>query len=243
MPDRRHHRGAHPADERAFAPLQLSALRIAVHDLSWLLSRGYGAVSSLQLVGNRYRLDERQRMAVARTACSDDQRAQRHALELPRERLADRHLWIDTYNVLKTVESALSGAVILHARDGCYRDLASMQGSFKAVDETEPALRALMAHLRDLGLASCRWLLDSPVSNSARLAQRMRDLFGAQETGGALPWEVTLVWDPDAEMRGTSSVIATADSAVLDAGSPWYNLARIVVDTAVPHAHIVSLHG
>ena len=45
-------------------------------------------------------------------------------------------LLIDGYNVLTTVESALAHGLLLIGRDGCMRDLASMHGSWRKVDET-----------------------------------------------------------------------------------------------------------
>ena len=50
-PDRRRHRGAHPEDARLFEPSRLEGLRVAVSELSWLLSRGYQTKSALKLVG------------------------------------------------------------------------------------------------------------------------------------------------------------------------------------------------
>ncbi|HYP53983.1 MAG TPA: DUF434 domain-containing protein, partial [Pyrinomonadaceae bacterium] len=73
-PDRRQHRGAHPEDERLFAPSQVAALREAVGELSWLFGRGYAPRSAVKLVGDRHSLTGRQRLAVARAACSDEQR-------------------------------------------------------------------------------------------------------------------------------------------------------------------------
>lgn len=216
----------------------MPVLRTAVAELSWLLGRGYATPSAVKLVGDRHRLDERQRMALLRCACADETRARRQARALPADKLRARILLVDTYNVLTTVEAALAGGLLLLARDGCYRDLASMHGSFKAVLETEPALVAIGSHLSGLDLQACRWLLDSPVSNSGRLAAQMRELF--QKSSWA--WEVELVRDPDAVMRNSvDGVVATADSAVLDAARHWYNLARRVVDAAVPEAAIVDL--
>src|SRR5438105_3109058 len=71
VPDTRRHRGAHPDDARLFAEAAWPALRAAVADLSWLLGKAYAQPSALKLVGDRYRLDVRQRAAVARAACAD----------------------------------------------------------------------------------------------------------------------------------------------------------------------------
>ncbi len=54
------HRGAHPADQKLFAPKHHETLRQAVADLSLLRSRGYSSVASLKLVGDHFALKERQ---------------------------------------------------------------------------------------------------------------------------------------------------------------------------------------
>src|SRR5205814_1075744 len=59
MPDIRKHRGAHPEDRKLFADDQLPALRTAVRELSWLLSRDYSIKAALKLVGDRHALAER----------------------------------------------------------------------------------------------------------------------------------------------------------------------------------------
>ena len=143
VPDERKHCGPHPEDARLFAPPQASALRAAAADLSWLLSRGYRAESSLKLVGDRYALAARQRNAVSRCACSDQDAAARRSRQRDAAALAGRDLWLDGYNVLTTVEAALAGGVVLAARDGAYRDMASMHGSYRKVAETLPALEMI----------------------------------------------------------------------------------------------------
>ena len=115
MPDQRKHRGPHPGDRQRFAAENVPRLRGATHDLSWLLSRGYASTSALKLVGDRFSLDARQRKAVARCACSGDASARRKRHEVRITDLANRTLWIDGYNVLTSVEAALSGGVILSA--------------------------------------------------------------------------------------------------------------------------------
>ena len=50
-------------------------------------------------------------------------------------------LAIDGYNVLTSIEAALAGGIILEARDGCFRDVASVHGTWRKVHETVPAIR------------------------------------------------------------------------------------------------------
>jgi hypothetical protein len=176
-------------------------------------------------------------VAVERAACSDSSRAGRQASRLDRPQLAGRALWLDGYNVLTTVEAALSGGVILAARDGTYRDMASMHGSFRKVAETRPALEMIGRVVAELEVAECRWYLDRPVSNSGRLKTVIEDVAAAH----GWPWQVQLVADPDPILAEADEVIATADSVILDRCQTWFNLARETIDRHLPETDVVDL--
>lgn len=237
MPDTRTHRGPHPEDDRLFARALWPALRQATRELCWLLSRGYAKPSALKLVGDRHQLAARQRTAVERCACADAKRRGREERRVGADALAGRNLLLDGYNVLTTIEVALGGGVLLAARDGTYRDLASMHGTFRKVAETRPALEMLGRIGGTLGSAGWHWYFDRPVSNSGRLKQLIEDLAAA----GGWPWTVELIPDPDGVLAATPDIIATADSAVLDRCGPWFNLAREVIDREIPAARIIPM--
>jgi hypothetical protein len=239
MPDRRMHRGPHPDDERLFGPEMVPCLVSATNDVCWLLTRGYAGLSSLKLVGDRYELEQRQRTAVSRCACSDSAKSRRTARRISIDNLVGQTLLIDGYNVLTTVEAALAGGFILAARDGCYRDMASVHGTWRRVQETLPAIELIGRFLADRGVGECRWYLDRPVSNSGRLKRILLDL----AAGRGWRWDVELVADPDRILAAASQPVATADSAVLDHCTAWLNLAREIVSTRVPQARIVDLAG
>ena len=122
MSHERRHRGRHQADATLFCDEQRPRLREALKDYCWLLSKGYASPSSLKIVGDKFRLTERQRLLLMRFACTDAQLASRNAHHLAADSLADRDLYIDGFNLLITIESALSGGFIFVGRDGCYRD-------------------------------------------------------------------------------------------------------------------------
>ncbi len=237
MPDHRRHRGPHPEDEKLFSVDKQLVLRNGTRDLSWLLSRGYATTSTVKLVGDRYALTERQRKAVARSACSDSAMSRREGNRIAPSGFSSEEIWIDGYNVITSLEAALSGGVILHARDGCYRDMASMHGNYRKVEETIPAIQLLGDTLADWSVSKCRWLLDRPVSNSGRLKTILTEM--AIENGW--PWTVDLVPDPDVVLKDCNSVVATADSQILDHCAHAVNLARMVIDQHVSAAWIVRL--
>jgi hypothetical protein len=237
MPDKRHHRGPHPQDADVFAPPHHATLRSAVSDLSWLLSGGYAWKSALKLVGDRYNLTERQRRAVWRASCSDDalHRRRDHCRTL--ESLVGERIAIDGYNLLITVESALAGGVILQGRDGCYRDLASLHGTYRKVDETLPAITLIGCYCKALGVCRADWYLDSPVSNSGRLREFLLDT--ASQHGWE--WTATLAPNPDQPLAASALPVASSDSWVLDNGRAWVNLARGLIESQIPDANVIPM--
>jgi hypothetical protein len=239
MPDKRTHRGPHPEDREVFGPSAQERLQNAAADFCWLLDRGYAHRSSLKLVGDRYGLRERQRIAVGRCACCATERDSRKAREIEPSSIAGRTLLIDGYNVLTTVEAALAGGVILVGRDGSLRDMASIHGHFKFVAETSPAVMIIGETLAQLEPSESVWYLDSPVSNSGRLAYLLRETAAAQ----AWKWRIELIQNPDPVLCVQSETVATADSMILDRCAGWINLAGEVIRTHVPQAWIVALSG
>lgn len=237
MSDTRTHRGAHPEDAALFAAPHLPALRGASADLAWLLDRGYALRSALELTGNRHGLTQRQRLAVARCACSREQLARRSAHRVETTALVGRELWIDGYNLLITLEAALAGSVVLVGRDGAYRDMASLHGTYREVAETSRAAELIGFATARWGVAKCRWLLDRPVGNSGRLKTFLLAL--AERHGW--PWSIDLEYSPDQLLSQTSTIVATSDSVVLDRCTHWCNAAGEIITAEIPGAHLIDL--
>ena len=236
-PDIRKHRGAHPEDRKLFAAEQVPILRTAVGELSWLLTRDYSLKGALKLVGDRYSLTDRQRLAAARAACSDQSKERRAAALVNAEDLAGQALIVDGFNLIITVEAALSGGLLMLCRDGCVRDLSSVHGSYRAVNETETAIQLIGEALEILQPKSVELVLDSPISNSGRLAQRIHDL--ANERGWN--WNVETVFNPDAVISRSRRVVISADSHVLDGAERWINFNRYLIGERLADSWLIDL--
>ena len=237
MPDKRTHRGPHPRDAKLFAPAAIADLRTAIVDFSLLLTKSYAEKSTLKLVGDRFSLTERQRLAIMRSACSDQQSISREKREIKIADLAGRPIVIDGYNILITIEAAMSRGVIFKGRDGCFRDLASIHGTYRKVIETIPAMQLIGDFLKESSVADCLWLLDSPVSNSGRL----KTLIGELARKNDWNWEIELLPSPDAKLIKTNLTIVSSDSVVLDGCKSWVNLARAIIEKKLPKARVVDL--
>jgi hypothetical protein len=144
---------------------------------------------------------------------------------------------VDGYNLLITLESALSGGVVLVGRDGCSRDLASVHGTYRHVEETVTALRLIIEAMRRRGILSVRWLLDRPVSNSGRLKTLMASIL--EEYRWA--WDIVLCDSPDAELMASPRPVVTSDSVVIERCSAWFDFAGELIATHVPSAWILDL--
>ncbi|MHC4757562.1 MAG: DUF434 domain-containing protein [Planctomycetota bacterium] len=237
MPDTRSHRGPHPKDKKLFSSKALQDLRLAQHDYSLLLTKGYAEKSSLKLVGDKFALTERQRLAVMRSACPDQQLALRMQKELDLKNLSGQCLAIDAYNLLITIEAAMSRGFIFKGRDGCYRDLASIHGTYRKVTETIPALQLIGNFLQKKNISQTLWFLDRPVSNSGRLKTLMEHL--ADENNW--PWEIQLVQNPDPVLIKSDLSVVTSDSVILDRCTTWVNLAKDIIETRLSQTHIIDL--
>lgn len=234
-------RGPSQADATLFGDSQLPSLRRGVADLGWLYGRGYVDPSAVDLVGNRYRLRQRQRVAISRSAASQDAlRARRTSLTAPPD-LRDRHIAVDAFNVLIGMETALAGGVLLRGVDSALRDLSSVHGSYRRIDATATALEALCKTLISWQPASVSWFIDRPVSNSGRLAGWIRD--AAPDDS----WNVELPHDADREVIGLANsrdaIVCSSDAWVLDESSAWADLLGLAVAAYAPDAWVVDLRA
>jgi hypothetical protein len=230
-------RGAHPEDAEQFGADQHQRLRAAVRDLSWLRSRGYSGPAVRKLVGDRYRLKRRQRNAVARSACSDAERKHRLHVRLPPQAVAENTVHVDAFNALITVEAALGGAYLFLGRDTAYRDVDPLQGTYRVVRQTKPALELLTMTLQGLAPAETTWHLDRSVSNVGRVKERLTEALSDTD----LAWRVVEEGDVDAALRSTSAPVVTSDSVILDAADAWLPLEALVHQRHVSDANVVDL--
>jgi hypothetical protein len=270
VPDTREHRGPHPADAELFVPAVLPRLREAVADFSLLLTKGYAEKSALKLVGDHFSLTQRQRLAVMRSSCSDQRRQSRLARRVSVEASAGQPLAIDGYNLLITIEAALSGGLIFQGRDGCFRDLASIHGTYRKVEETVPALRLIGEFLTEIRVSRVEGVgtpnaVDRvwepfPPSNRGQDARdtsaapvlwlldspvansgRLKALIGQLAHESNWPWEIRLTISPDAELSKMDTIVVSTDSVVLDACARWTNLAAEIIVHRLPQTTVIDL--
>lgn len=215
-------------------------LKDALADMHYLLSRDYPAKAALALVGNRYQLVKRQLQALQGMACSAEELRIRKSKEWQPAALKDQTIFLDGFNVLIVLETALSGGFIFEGQDGCYRDISSVHGAYKKGQHTEAALVMIGNALQQWQLQKVIWVFDAPVSNSGKLKAHCYEIAEKHQ----LPWEIRLENDPDKYLINHAALVSSADGWVLNECRAWFNLGAWVINNIVRHQYPVqSIHS
>ncbi len=229
-------RGFNPEDIKNFSEENIARLKVAQEEVQWLLDRGYKIKPIIELVGNHHQLSARARTALQRTTSSTAEYEKRKSSLLSFECAKEGCLYIDGFNLIITLEVALSGSPILLGKDGVLRDLAGLRGTYKLIDKTDIALRLVGKILNELKVPMVKFYLDSPVSNSGRLKSKILEYSELWN----LPVEVELIPNVDVVLSDMERIV-TGDSIILDECKGWLNLSRKIVDDYVPYAWVVDL--
>jgi len=198
----------------------------ALEDMHYLLSRNYPPKAALALVGNRYQLVQRQQQALQGMACSAEELKNRKEKQLSPASLKDQTILLDGFNVLIILETALSGGFVFEGLDGCYRDIASVHGTYKKAQHTQQALIIIGKALQQLQLQKVIWVFDAPISNSGKLKSFCYEL--AEKHG--FPWEIILDNHPDKYLINNKGLVCSSDGWVLNECTAWFNLGAWIIN-------------
>ncbi|WP_299221494.1 DUF434 domain-containing protein [uncultured Aquimarina sp.] len=230
-------RGKEASDDRLFGdPKMQEKLKEAAKDMCYLLSRGFAEKSSLQLVGNRYRLNARQQRALQGISASEQKILLRGERSITPDNLKDKTIAIDGFNLLIIMESAISGAYVFKGLDGYYRDVSGVHGTYKRVQKTEETLLLIGNTLNELGAIAVDWYFDAPVSNSGRLKTMLRELAEQYQ----FPWNIYLENNPDKVLADSDHIVVSSDAWVLDRALQSFNLGAYLIENNISKASVVT---
>ena len=229
-PDNRRHRGPGPRDHLLFTDAQIAIMANAAKDYCWLLDRNYTAKAALKLVGDHFKLRERQRTALDR-ACQPRELVKKVAageISSP-DRLFRQPIIIDGFNLLIILEAALSGAPIFKGRDGLIRDISGLHGSYRKISETPKAIALTAAFFKQYNAGPVLWVFDKPVSNSGRLAKLVEEV-GLENN---IPWQTKLADQTDNKVAEAHKIVISSDSQILARCHKWFNLISFFLENHV----------
>ncbi len=217
----RKNRGKSSEDESLFGLVnEQNKLKLAVEDMYYLLSKNYAKKSTLHLVAHHYQLKKRQILALQGMSCSQEDIRIRKEKELQSDDLQNNTVYLDGFNILIIMESALSGAYVFKGLDGCYRDISSVYGTYRRVNQTKEALIIVGKILQELKVEKVMWIFDSPVSNSGKTKKLCYEI----ATENNFPWEAELMYSPDKFLAKGNKIVISSDAWILNECSSWFNL-------------------
>jgi hypothetical protein len=196
----------------------------AIVDLRYLLARGYGRISSVKFVGDKHNLGKVQRLILYRGVYPPEAAAAHTKKLVAPDTVHGRRLAIDGYNVLITINGAMSGVPIFLCDDGFVRDSSEMHSSASREDLGRPLSLSLLS-LKTLRPAGVFFIFDRLISRSGELskqvAQEMRE--------NGVPGGASTATSADFEVLKRGDIVSSSDSVVIDKAQSVFDLAGHVV--------------
>ena len=229
-------RGFCEDDKRWFSNKEIIRLKKAQGEIRYLIDRDYKMPSVITFVGDRYQFSIRQRDALKRATCTSDKCLYRKNKVLSIDKIKDGPIYIDGFNLIITIEVALSKGTLIFCDDDNIRDIAGLRGTYKIIDKTDAALDIIGKFLEDVISKDVVIYLDSPVSNSGNLKSKIMNY--------AKNWNfntyVELVNNSDVILEKLDRVVSS-DSVIIDKCISYFNLNKSIINQYIKSAELINL--
>ena len=216
--------------------LNKEMLSLAAVDFLYLLDRGYPRSASLQLVGNRYNLDRQHRDCLHRGVFARKEAELRRTRLVSEEQLVDAQLLVDGHNVIITTESSLVGRPLIAAVDGVIRDIAGISHRYRISSHTERAIDLLFKMLSEHPPSEIQIFLDAPIRQSGELAALLRAALKTWDFSGT----AKALRVPEKHLIDAEGIVASSDSAILDAVQQGFDLAAAAINCLEPPVELID---
>ena len=228
-------RGYDSQDYKWFSNTEQIRLSKAKEEIEWLIDRDYPLLNVVKFVSDRYQFSNRQRDALKRCVCTTLQLINRKTRVLPLSQLIDQTILIDGFNLIITLEVALSGGTLIQGSDNIIRDLAGLRGTYKLIDKTNLALELIFKILNDYHAKQVIFYLDEPVSNSRNLKYKILDC----SHHWPVDTQVELAQNADLSLQNKSNIISS-DAIILDSCISYFNLSKEIIESFINDAPILT---
>jgi hypothetical protein len=190
-------------------------LIMAARDIRYLLDKGYPKGSAVRFVGDHYGLEKSRRYILSRNVLAPEIASARRMKNVPCSEIRERHILIDGYNVLITIESYLKGEDMWIGDDGFIRDNRGVFKSHVNDETTLQSVEIMLFVLRKSAAGEVTVLLDKQMSMSGQLALAIRQKMAEAGVNGRVLTSAST--DHDLKIAGDNTIVATADGVVIDA--------------------------
>lgn len=172
-----------------------------------------------------------------RVVCTLDSLNLRKSKRLPIDNLNQETIYIDGFNLIITIEVALSKGILIVGSDGNVRDLAGLRGTYKIIDKTIKALELIGRCLDHNKCKKAVFYLDSPVSNSGSLKVQILEVAKSWNT----EVEVNLVNNADVILEKLNNVVSS-DAVIIDKCGSYFNLGKEIIEKYIDETNIIDLN-
>ncbi|MFX0096424.1 MAG: DUF434 domain-containing protein [Candidatus Hodarchaeota archaeon] len=203
----------------------LSNMKEAAKDLRYLLSRGYGRTSALNLVGDKYLLDNEERHILFRAIYPPQDAEKRKDKLISVTEIKNKVLAIDGYNQIIVIESMLKELPIIDCDDGVLRDITGVFSNYKVAEVTYDAIKLILDLLVKCFPRTTLFYFDQPISKSGELARTVRKRIAEHGLKG----DAGAVKQPDREVLSRGEVVASSDGIIIDNADAVVDLAGHIV--------------
>ncbi|MEJ2595645.1 MAG: DUF434 domain-containing protein [bacterium] len=201
---------------------------MAVADYGYLLQKNYSLSAILKLVGDRYQLPGEERSMLMRGISRPEDcntRKQKTIPEIPE----GSDLYLDGYNVLRTLGSYFLGKILFVSLDGFLRDASEMHRKTLPTMIRKKCIREIFSYLSERRPGAIRIYLDEPVSKSGELASEMNDWI----TNHGMEGHALTMHSPDHQLKSVGhGIVCSADSSIIDhCQTNVFDLPRAILET------------
>lgn len=229
-------RGFCEDDKRWFSNKEIIRLKKAQEEIRYLIDRDYKMASVVTFVGDRYQFSIRQRDALKRATSTSEKILHRKNKILSIDKIKEGPIYIDGFNLIITIEVALSKGTLIFCDDDNIRDIAGLRGTYKIIDKTDIALDIIGQFLENAKAKEVIIYLDSPVSNSGKLKSKIMN--------HAKKWNlnihVELVNNADIILEKSDRVVSS-DSVIIDKCISYFNLNKSIINQYIKSAELIDL--
>ena len=181
-------------------------------DLRFLLNRGYDKARAIRFVGNKYQLDKSERHILYRALYPEDEINATKKKLVPFEQISGKHLAIDGYNVLITLESLLSKKTIIKCDDDIIRDVSGIFGSHVISPVTYESIDLILSEIAKHPPKLLQFFFDSQVSKSGELCKIIREKMNELQLNG----DAETVKQVDKTLKKLNcDIVATSDTIII----------------------------
>ena len=183
----------------------------AVCDYRYLLEHGYPLKSMLKLVGDRYALASIERVMLYRGL------AKKEEVALRQEKMINHipqhaKIFLDGFNVCRTLGSYLNGNPVFVGMDGFLRDVSELHRKKLKWEILDKSMELVLGYLKEKEVSFARFYFDTPISHSGKMCEMTRQKMKTIDLSG----EALTVFSPDYELvQPEQGIVCTADSNII----------------------------